>query len=92
MFKPNGSGAAPAPSAIDAVDVDLEAFVGTARMTVAALTELRPDEVITLDSTLSSLIDIRLNGISIAQGELVSVGDQFGVRIVSIANDLVRRG
>lgn len=92
MFKTNGKDAAAAASAIDSVDVDLEAFVGTARMTVAALAELGPDEIITLDSTLSSHIDIRLNGISIAQGELVSVGDQFGVRIVSIASDLVRRG
>lgn len=92
MFKTNGKTAAAAASAIDSVDVDLEAFVGSARMTVAALAELGPDEVITLDSTLSSHIDIRLNGISIAQGELVSVGDQFGVRIVSIASDLVRRG
>ena len=92
MFKTNGKDVAAAASAIDSVDVDLEAFVGTARMTVAALAELEPDEIITLDSTLSSHIDIRLNGISIAQGELVSVGDQFGVRIVSIASDLVRRG
>ena len=92
MSKTNGNGADTKASAIDSVDVDLEAFIGAARMTVAALTELRPDAVVTLDSTLSSLIDIRLNGISVAQGELVAVGDQFGVRIVSVATDMVQRG
>ena len=92
MFKTNGNAVEAKASAIDSVDVDLEAFVGTARMTIAALAALGPDETIVLDATLASHIDIRLNGISVAKGELVAVGDQFGVRIVSISSDLVRRG
>ena len=79
-------------SPLDDVKVRLEAFIGGANMTVAELGVLTRDGIIELDSTLSSFIDVRLNGVSIAQGELVTVGDKFGVRIVSMSTDMTKRG
>jgi flagellar motor switch protein FliN/FliY len=66
------------------VPVQLEAFVGGARMTVAELAALDAESVVTLDSPLNRSVELRLNGEAVARGELVAVGDQFGVRISEI--------
>lgn len=70
---------------IDKVEVELEAFVGDARMTVAELGALKPDAVVTLDAALNRAVELRLNGAAVARGELVAVGDRFGVRLTEIA-------
>ena len=89
MFKSNGAtnGHADA-SPLDSVDVTVEAFIGESKMTLAELSALSTDSLVTLDSAISSEIDIRLNGVTVASGELVAVGDQFGVRIKSVAKDM----
>jgi len=70
---------------IDDVEVEIEAFVGGARMTVADLGALKPQSVVTLDAPLNQAVELRLNGTVIARGELVAVGDKFGVRLSEIA-------
>ena len=72
-------------SLLDAVDVRVETFLGETQMTVAQLNALKAGGVITLDAPLSELVELRVNGVTIAHGELVTVGDQFGVRITSVA-------
>lgn len=71
---------------IDAVSVVVETFLGSAEMTVGELNALQTGGVIALSSTLNALVELRVNGIAIASGELVAVGDKFGVRIVSLAS------
>ncbi|MCX8475468.1 MAG: FliM/FliN family flagellar motor switch protein [Sphingomonas sp.] len=66
------------------VPVQLEAFVGNVRMTVAELTALGADSVVTLDTPLNQSVELRLNQLPVARGELVAVGDKFGVRISEI--------
>jgi len=66
------------------VPVQLEAFVGGARMTVAELAALAADSVVTLDAPLNQAVELRLNDHAVARGELVAVGDRFGVRISEI--------
>lgn len=70
---------------IDHVEVELEAYVGEARMTIAALGALTPETVVPLDADLARAVELRLNGAAIARGELVAVGDRFGVRLTEIA-------
>lgn len=70
---------------IDNVAVTLEAYLGDARMTVADLTALKQDAVVPLDAALNRAVELRLNGVSVARGELVAVGDKFGVRLVEMA-------
>lgn len=66
------------------VPVSLEAKLGNAAMTVDALLDLKAGSVVTLDANLSDFIDLNLNGNLVARGEIVAVGDQFGVRITEI--------
>lgn len=70
---------------IEDVEVEIEAFVGNARMTVAELGSLAAESVVTLDSALNQAVELRLNGTMIAHGELVAVGDKFGVRLTELA-------
>ncbi|MFZ2031076.1 MAG: FliM/FliN family flagellar motor switch protein [Vitreimonas sp.] len=70
---------------IENVDVKLETYLGATSMTIAALNELRAGSVIALDAGLTEVVELRLNGVAIAHGELVAVGDKFGVRITAIA-------
>ncbi|WP_371395850.1 FliM/FliN family flagellar motor switch protein [Fretibacter rubidus] len=67
------------------IELTVEAFLGQAKLTVSELNALKVDSLVELDTALNAAIDLRLNGTSIAKGELVAVGDNFGVRITSIA-------
>lgn len=75
-------------SVADAIDLKLEAYVGDARLTLADLQALEGGSVVALNAPLNSLVEVRLNGVCVAQGELVAVGDNFGVRISRIAADV----
>lgn len=70
---------------IDNVGVTLEAFLGDARMTVAELMALDENEVVPLSAPLNKAVELRLNGVAVATGELVAVGDKFGVRLTHIS-------
>lgn len=69
---------------IENVGVELEAFLGSARMTVAELTALAPGAAVALDAQLNGAVELRLSGVAVARGELVAVGDKFGVRLTEI--------
>lgn len=69
---------------IDNVGVELEAFLGSSAMTVAELTALSDGSVVALDAQLNTAVELRLNGCAVARGELVAVGENFGVRLTEI--------
>lgn len=72
-------------SVIDNLPVTIEAILGVAEVRVGDLNRLATGETFKLDSLLGDPVQLRLNGAVIAYGELVSVGDNFAVRIQSIA-------
>jgi len=74
-----------AQAVIDNVDVTIETYLGATSMTVAELNALKPGGVIALGAGLNDLVELRVNGVTIAHGELVAVGDRFGVRITAVA-------
>jgi flagellar motor switch protein FliN len=69
---------------LDDVKVSLHANLGKGFLTVSELLALKRGSVVTLGTSLDGLVDLTLNDRVIAKGELVAVGDQFGVRIVEI--------
>lgn len=72
------------PSLIAGVEVRLEAVIGAATITVAELMKLEKGSSVALESSLERDVELRLNGVAVARGELVAVGDHYGVRIVDI--------
>lgn len=73
------------PQILGKVDLTVEAFLGAASMTISELGELEIEDVVELDAPLNAAVELRLNGIAIASGELVAVGEKFGVKITTIA-------
>lgn len=74
-------------SVLDGLPVTVEAVLGVATVKVGALTGLAPGDSFTLDRKLGDAIELRVNGVAVAYGELVAVGDNFGVRILEIASE-----
>lgn len=72
-------------SVLDGLPVTIEAVLGVAEVTVGELTSLAAGDSFALDRKLGEAVSLRLNGVTIAHGELVSVGDRFGVRITAVA-------
>ncbi|MEO1045895.1 MAG: FliM/FliN family flagellar motor switch protein [Pseudomonadota bacterium] len=79
-------GNAPAlrPELIQDIPVSLDALVGSAEITVSDMLALQSGSVVTLDATLNHLVSLMLKDRLIARGELVAVGDKFGVRLTEI--------
>jgi len=66
--------------------VVLKATLGQAELSVQDILGLRAGSVVELDTKLNDLVELRLNGSSIARCEIVAVEDCFAVRIVEIAH------
>jgi flagellar motor switch protein FliN/FliY len=60
------------------------ARLGSCRMTIADILKLGSGSVVELDRAAGEPVDLLANDRRIARGEIVAVGDRFGVRIVEI--------
>jgi len=71
---------------IDSVEVVLDGFLGSAHMTIGELTAMKQGAVVELDAALNAPVELRLNGVAVARGELVAVGENFAVRLTEISS------
>ena len=67
------------------VHVSLEAILGRGEMTAETLMCLAPGAIVRLDASLADQVGLYLNDALVARGEIVAVGDHYGVRIVEVA-------
>ena len=67
------------------VPVQVTVQLGTTRMNLSDLMQLGPGSVMTLDREAHEPCDILVNGRVVARGEIVTVGEQYGVRISEIS-------
>lgn len=66
------------------IPVKLTVELGRTRITIKQLLELAQGSVIELDGLAGEPMDILINGYLIAQGEVVVVDDNYGIRITEI--------
>ncbi len=66
---------------IQGLKVNLSVSVGRAEVTVAELFSMKEEALIKLDKLTTEPVEIWLDSRLVGRGELVVVGDQFGVRI-----------
>ena len=62
------------------------AKVGSAELKIKELLRLNEGSVIELDRLAGDPLDILINGTMIAKGEVVMVGERFGIRFVEIVD------
>jgi flagellar motor switch protein FliN/FliY len=68
------------------VAVTLALEVGRARMSVRDLLQLAPGAVVELDRLAGEPLDVLVNGIRIARGEVVVVNEKFGIRLTDVVS------
>ena len=66
------------------ISTEVEIRLGTAELTVEKLFSLKHGDVVTLNEELTEPVQVILNDNVIALGELVAVGDKFGLKITSV--------
>jgi flagellar motor switch protein FliN/FliY len=69
---------------IQGVKVGLSVGIGYCELTVAELFALKEGSILTLDRESDELVDIYMDSKLIGRGELVVVGESFGVRVVEL--------
>jgi flagellar motor switch protein FliN/FliY len=84
-------GAAPAGQEVNLnlildVAVTLALEVGRARMSVRDLLQLAPGAIVELDRLASEPLDVLVNGVRIARGEVVVVNEKFGIRLTDVVS------
>ena len=74
------------------VDVKLTVEIGSTELTLRELLALGENSVIELDRQANELLDVFVNGTLVGRGEVVTVGERFGVRMTELVNPDKRAG
>lgn len=69
------------------VGVEVTVEVGRTRSTFSELMKLGPGALIELDRDAHEPADVLVNGKIVAHGEIVTIGDRYGVRITDVIGD-----
>ena len=84
---------APVPAGVAAnfrllqdVDVKLTVEIGSTSLSLRELLALGEGSVIELDRQADELLDVFVNGTLIGRGEVVTVGDRFGVKMTELVS------
>ncbi len=68
------------------VEVDVSAELGKMGMTVQEFLKLHEGSIVGLDRAAGETIDVMVNGVKLARGEVLVINDLFVLRIHSIAH------
>ena len=71
---------------LESIEVALSIEVGRTEMTIRDLLLLNEGSVVELDRLAGEPLDILVNGAIIAKGEVVMVGERYGVRFTDIVD------
>lgn len=69
---------------IGGLKVKVTAVLGASELTVQQLMDMKSGEAVKLDTPVDGLVDLYLEGKFVARGELVAIGDNFGVRLTEV--------
>ncbi|WZB76126.1 FliM/FliN family flagellar motor switch protein [Achromobacter insuavis] len=73
---------------IHSVKATLSVRVGEVELTVGDLINAKSAQVFPLNRKVDQPVDLLLEGSVVARGELVAVGDSFGIRVIELPLDL----
>lgn len=72
------------PAQLAGVEVTLSVEVGARQLALRELLNAQPGELYALDRMTDEPVTVLVNGHPFAEGEIVSLGDRFGVRLLAI--------
>ena len=71
---------------LENIDVKLTVEVGNTEIKIRDLLRLNEGSVVELDRLAGEPLDILANGTMIAKGEVVMVGERFGIRLTEVVD------
>ena len=71
---------------LENIEVKLTVEVGSSQLKIRDLLRLNEGSVVELERLAGDPLDILANGVQIAKGEVVMVGERFGIRFTEVAN------
>ena len=71
---------------LENIEVKLTVEVGSTELKIRALLRLNEGSVVELERLAGDPLDILANGVQIAKGEVVMVGERFGIRFTEVTN------
>ena len=71
---------------LENIDVKLTVEVGNTEIKIRDLLRLNEGSVVELDRLAGEALDILANGTMIAKGEVVMVGERFGIRLTEVVD------
>ena len=71
---------------LENIEVKLTVEVGSTEIEIRDLLRLNEGSVVELDRLAGDPLDILANGTTIAKGEVVMVGERFGIRFTEVAD------
>ena len=71
---------------LENIEVKLTVEVGASELKIRDLLRLNEGSVVELERLAGDPLDILANGVPIAKGEVVMVGERFGVRFTEVTN------
>lgn len=74
----------PVPPQLAGIEVTLTVEIGAHRLPLKDLLSVDPGQLFALDRMTSEPVSILVNGKPFARGEIVAIGDRFGVRLLDI--------
>jgi flagellar motor switch protein FliN len=84
--EPVASGRNPSVGIVSDVRIELDIRLGAAVMSIDRLMSLERGSVIELDKQLGDSVDVLLNDRLVGRGEIVAVGDHFGIRMTELSH------
>ena len=82
--KPSTKETAESLRLLENIEVKLTVEVGRTELTIRDLLRLSEGSIIELDRLAGDPLDVLVNGTAIAKGEVVVVGERFGIRVGEI--------
>lgn len=76
----------PTLGVLASVDLDVSVSLGHTRKSIREILSLGPGSVLELDTLAGEPVDIEVNGRVVARGEVVVVGENYGVRISELVS------
>lgn len=69
---------------VEDIPVELSVEIGRARLPIGQVLRLAQGSIVELDVLAGEPLNVYVNGILIAQGEVVVVNDKFGIRLTDV--------
>lgn len=66
------------------IKVPVSLVLGNAMLPLEQLVHLQEEQIIELDRVAGEAVDVRINGRTIAKGEVVVVNNHFAVRLINL--------